>query len=262
MAIQVSWDGFISISGTDLSDHCVQITLNDGQESRDVTTFGNTSRRFRAGEGLASIEATFLNDLSTGSVENQLRAHLLAQNNPTTKFPATSPTAATVASTGSLILGAYRYWVTYTYPAFETAPSTYASVTITATSSSSQVLLTSIPVSPDWFVTGKNVYRSAANGGSSTGLLLTTLANTATSYQDNASSSSLTGNSALNLMWQASGFNVIVRKHNTVATTDNPQWTLGALIDGDVNVLDEKPGEVAQIKVKFLKFSTFVMALA
>ena len=61
-------------------------------------------------------------------------------------------------------------------------------------------------------------------------------------------------------MWSASGFDVVVRKHDTATSTDNPQYTLNALIDGDVNSLDEKPGEVAQIKVKFLKFSTFTIA--
>ena len=163
--IQVSWDGYISVGGTDLSDHCVQITLNDGQESRDVTAFGDTSRRYRAGEGLASIEATFLNDLSTGSVENTLRAHLLSQNTPNLAFPPTSPTATLVASTGDLIAGEYRYWVTYTFPSFETAPSTYASATVTLPSSSSQISITAIPVSTNPYVTGKNLYRSAPTAG-------------------------------------------------------------------------------------------------
>lgn len=262
MSIQVSWDGYISVAGTDLSDHCVQITLNDGEESRDVTAMGDTSRRFRTGLGLASIEATFLNDLSTGSVENTLRSLLLGQNTPNTKYPASSPTAALVASTGNLIAGAYRYWLTYAFPSFETAPSTYASVTVTAASSNSQVALTLIPASTEWCVTGKNLYRSTANGGSSTGVLLASLANTATSYLDNSSSSSLSGNSLLNFTWQASGFDVVVRKHDTVTTTDNPQWTLTSIVDGDLNVQDEKPGEIAQMKVKFTKFSTFVMALA
>jgi hypothetical protein len=93
-------------------------------------------------------------------------------------------------------------------------------------------------------------------------VLLAALANAATSYLDNSSSSSLSGNSLLNFMWQASSFDVVVRKHDTAATTDNPQWTLAAIIDGDLNTLDDKPGEVGQMKVKFTKFSTFTVALA
>lgn len=258
MSIKVSWDGFISVSSIDLSDHCVQVVLNDGEESRDVTAFGDTSRRFRAGMGTASIEATFLNDLSTGSVENTLRTHLLTQNTPGTKFPSSSPSLALGGSSGGMIAGTYSYWATYTFPAFETAPSTYASIAIASTSEGS-VLLTSIPASTEWFVTGKNLYRSTANGGTSTGILLTSLANTATSYLDNASSSSLSGNALLNTLWQPVGFDVVIRKHDTAATTDNPQWTLTSLIDGDLNSLDEKPGELAQMKVKFAKYGTFTM---
>lgn len=261
MSIQVSWDGYITVSGTDLSDHCVQILLNDGEESRDVTAMGDTSRRFRAGMGLASIEATFLNDLSTGSVENTLRTHLLNENTPGSKLPSSSPTLALGGSSGGLIAGTYRYWTTYTFPAFETAPSTYASIAIASTSEGS-VLLTLIPTSTEWFVTGTNLYRSTANGGTTTGILLASLANTATSYLDNASSSSLIGNGLLNTMWQPLGFDVVVRKHDTATSTDNPQYTLGALIDGDLNALDEKPGEVSQMKVKFMKFGTFVTATA
>jgi hypothetical protein len=261
VAIQVSWDGFISVSGTDLSDHCVQILLNDGQESRDVTAFGDTSRRFRAGLGLASIEATFLNDLSTGSIENTLRTHLLFQNEPGTKTPASAPTAALSGSTGNLIAGAYRYWLTYTFPAFETAPSTYASVTVVS-ATSGEVALTAIPASTEWFVTGKNLYRSIAGGGSTTGVLLASIANSATSYLDNASSSSLVGNAALNFMWQPSAFDVIVKKHDTATSTDNPAWTLEALITDDLNVQDEKPGEVSQMKVKFTKHGAFSVATA
>jgi len=146
VSIQVSWDGYITVSGTDLSDHCVQLTLNDGEESRDVTAFGDTSRRFRAALGTASIGATFFNDHSTGSVENLLRTHLL--NDPGSKGPATSPSAALAGAAGNLIAGAYRYWVTFTFPAFETAPSTYASVTV-VTSTDAQVALTLIPASTE-----------------------------------------------------------------------------------------------------------------
>jgi hypothetical protein len=256
VSIQVSWDGYITVSGTDLSDHCVQLTLNDGQESRDVTAFGDTSRRFRAALGTASIGATFFNDHSTGSVENLLRTHLL--NDPSSKTPATSPTAALAGTTGEQIPGDYRYWLTYTFPAFETAPSTYASVTVVA-STAGGVALTLIPASTEWYVTGKNLYRSIASGGTTTGLFLAALASAATSYLDIASSASLVGNDPLNSLWQATGFDVVARKHDTAASTNNPEWTLVALIDGDLNTLDEKPGEVSQMKVMFKPFGTFSM---
>lgn len=259
MSIQVSWDGFITVSGTDLSDHCVQLTLNDGEESRDVTAFGDTSRRFRAGMGTASIEATFLNDHSSGSIENVLRTHLLNQNDPGSKTPASSPTAALAGTTGEQIPGDYRYWLTYTFPAFETTPSTYASVTVVA-STAGGVALTLIPSSTEWYITGKNLYRSSANGGTTSGLFLAALASAATSYLDIASSASLVGNALLNSLWHGTGFDVVARKHDTATSTNNPEWTLTAIIDGDLNALDEKPGEVSQMKVKFTPFGAFSMA--
>jgi hypothetical protein len=259
VSIQVSWDGYITVSSYDLSDHCIQLVVNDGEETRDVTAMGDTSRRFRAGMGTASIEATFWSDHSTTSVEQVLRAHLLNDNTPSTKTPATSPTAALAGSTGNLAVGAYRYWVTFTYPAFETSPSTYASVTVASTTDS-QVSLTAIPVPTDWFATGKNIYRTQiAGGGSTTGVLLASLASAATTYVDNASSSSLVGNTPVSSLWQPTGFDVVARKHNTAASSGNPEWTLTAIIDGDLNTLDEKPGEVSQMKVMFRAFNAFTM---
>lgn len=258
MGIEVSWDGYISISSYDLSDHCVQLIVNDGQESRDVTAFGDTSRRFRAALGMASVDATFLSDHSTGSVENVLRAHLLTQNDPNSKAPTSSPSVALSGSTGNLIGGVYSYWLTYTFPAFETAPSTYSSVVVSS-STDGEVAVTSIAASTEWFATGMNLYRSSADGGADTAVLLTSLANTATSYLDNNSSSDVSGNAKLSLLWQASGFDVVVRKHDTAVSTDNPEWTLTAIIDGDVNTLDEKPGEVSQMKVMFRAFDAFAM---
>lgn len=259
MAITVSNNALITVSGLDLTDHCVQLTLNDGQESREITHLRSSVKNYRAALGTASIEATFLNDHSTGSVENTLRTHLLMQNTPQTRTPASSPTAALAGlGAGNLLAGAYRYWATYAYPAFETAPSTYASVTVVSSTADGQVYLTAIPVSTDWFCKGRNIYRTQiAGGGSSTAVLLTSiLDNTSTTYTDNASSSSLVGATPLSFTWTVSGFPIVVRKYATAASTNNPNYTLTALIDGDVNVLDEKPGEIGQIKVKFMPFGT------
>jgi hypothetical protein len=261
MAIIVSNNAYLTISGYDLTDHCVQMTLNDGQETREITHLRTSFKNFRAAMGTASVECTFLNDASSGSVENILRSHMLMQNTPSSHVPASSPTAAAAGlGAGNLSTGTYRYSVTYLMPAFETAPSTYAEVTITS-STNAQVYLTAIPVSPDWYCVGRNVYRSLINGGTTTSLLLTSITNnTATTYTDNASSSSLVGNDSLSSSWKVTGFPVVVRKLATAQGADNPQWTLTALIDGDVNVLDSKPGEIDQVKVSFKPFSTLVMS--
>lgn len=265
MAITVSWDAYITVDGVDLSDHCVQVTVNDGQESKEVTAFGDTSKRYRAALGLASIDATFLNDFSTGSVENVLRSRLLMQNTPPLKTPSTSGGAMVAAlaglGAGNLLAGAYRYWATYVYPSFETAPTTYSTVTVVSSSADGQVYLTNIPVSADWFVSARNIYRTqVAGGGSSTAVLLASiLDNVATTYTDNASSSTLVSATAMQTTWFPTGFPIVVRKSDTAVSTDNPNYNLTALIDGDVNLTDDKPGEVAQIKVSFKPFGTFTV---
>ena len=136
MAIIVSTNAQISINGTDFSDHCLEVRVNDGQETREVTAMGDTSKRFRAGLGNASVEATFWNDASSGGITQSLQA------------------LVTVASTG---------------------------------------------------------------------------------------------------------FPVLVRKVNTARGPGNPEFSLTAVIDGDVNLLDEKIGDVAQIKCRFLPYSSFAI---
>ena len=134
MAIIVSYNARVLVNWVDLSDHCVGVVVNDGQESRDVTAMGDTSRRFRAGLGTSSVEATFYGDTASGSVTQTL--------------------------TGLI-------------------------------------------------------------GLSST------------------------------------GFDVRVRKDNSIRSVNNPEYQLTAIIDGDVSALDEKPGDVSQIKVKFMPYSSF-----
>jgi len=134
MAIIVSYNARILINSVDVSNHCVGVTVNDGQESRDVTAMGDTSRRFRAGLGTASVEATFWGDTASGSITQ------------------------TLTSLVSLF---------------------------------------------------------------------------------------------------STGFDVTVRKDNSARNVNNPEYSLTAIIDGDVNALDEKPGEVSQLKVKFMPYSSF-----
>jgi hypothetical protein len=136
MAIIVSYNAFLSVNGVDFSNHCLQLTVNDGQESKEVTAMGDTSKRFRAGLGTFSVEATLWSDVSSGSVVDTLRPL----------------------------------------------------ITMTST-----------------------------------------------------------------------GFEVAVKKDTGTVTVNNPRFTFQAIVDGDVNLLDEKPGEVSQLKVKFLPYSAPVI---
>lgn len=261
MAITVSNNAYIAIDGTDYTDHCVQITLNDGQESREITPLNSSVRLYRAGMGTASLDATFYNDLSTGSgnIENRLRSCLLTPLNPasTDKVPTACAAALAGLGAGNLAAGDYRYWVTFGYRAFETAPSTYAGVTVASSSANGQVALSSIPTSTDWMVVSRYIYRNQyVNGGTSTAVLLTEIDdNTTTTYTDNATSSSLASATAMSGSWTVHGFPVVVKKTATAQGASNPCWTFTSIIEGDVNLLDEKPGEISQIKVRFQPFS-------
>ena len=136
MAIIVSTNAQITIGSTDFSDHCKSVRVNDGQESRDVTAMGHTTRRFRAGVGTARIEATFYNDLSSGQISQALKS------------------LVSVASTG---------------------------------------------------------------------------------------------------------FDVTVRKVNAARGASNPEYQMTAIIDGDVNVFDENHGDVSELTVAFIPYSTFTL---
>lgn len=136
MAIIVSTNAYISVNGSDFSDHCLEVRVNDGQETREVTAMGDTSKRFRAGVGTASIEATFWSDMTSGSVSQSLAAL----------------------------------------------------VSVTST-----------------------------------------------------------------------GFPVLVRKVNGARNASNPEFTMTAVVDGDVNILDSKHGDVDQLKVRFLPYSSFAI---
>lgn len=139
MAIVVSYNAKVEINSVDLSDHVLQVTVNDGQESREVTAMGDTTKRFRAGLGTASIDCSFWSDVSSGSVNSTL-----------------------------------------------------------------------LPL-----------------------ITMTT----------------------------SGAFPVVVRKDKSTArSASNPDYGMTfAIIDGDVNFLDEKPGEVSQIKCRFLPYSAFTV---
>jgi hypothetical protein len=257
MAIVVSNNALITVDGVDLTDHCTSIILNDGQESKEITHLRSTTKNYRAGMGLASIEATFMNDAATGSVMQKLHNLMLFENIPSYR---SAPPAAALAGlgAGAMAVGTYLYGSTLVWPAFETAGST-SLTSITTTGSNMQVNLTSIVTTSGYSVpTAWNLYRTQlANGTSSTLVLVTTITVGTTGYTDNTSSSALIGAASFPVGTQVTGFPVVVRKFATAQGANNPNFTLTALVDGQVNLLDEKPGEISTAKVTFKKFGTF-----
>lgn len=59
----------ITVNGTDLSSHCTSINLNDETEEQDVTGMGVEYREMADSLKTASLETTFIQDYSSGSVD-------------------------------------------------------------------------------------------------------------------------------------------------------------------------------------------------
>jgi hypothetical protein len=81
----------ITVNGTDLSQHCTSVTIEDSAE--EVDGFGETYREFRPGLKDATISATFLQDYAASSVDSVLAAMYSSSTAGTVKVkPDTSGT--------------------------------------------------------------------------------------------------------------------------------------------------------------------------
>lgn len=108
--------------------------------------------------------------------------------------PVTSPTTGGVAlinSAGNVDNGSHYYWVTFTTAIGET--NSYLLGSVTTDAANGQVTVT-IPVSNDYRVTGRKIYRTKAGTSNYTTFSLVSVANnTDTTYVDNVADASLTG---------------------------------------------------------------------
>ncbi len=66
----------ISIAGQDFSDSLAAVTLDISREQLEVTSFGNTARRYIAGLQDASVTFSFHQDFAAGSVDQTLWTNL------------------------------------------------------------------------------------------------------------------------------------------------------------------------------------------
>lgn len=62
----------ITVAGVDLSDHCTSLSLPDSADEVDVTGFNQTYREFGVGLKDATIDATFIQDYASSSVDATL----------------------------------------------------------------------------------------------------------------------------------------------------------------------------------------------
>lgn len=73
MAIQTSYNFKITVNSVDMSDHCTALKVNKPQSVNEVSAAGDLHKKYRAGVGDPSIEATFRADDSTGGINQTLR---------------------------------------------------------------------------------------------------------------------------------------------------------------------------------------------
>lgn len=75
MAKHVLRNATISVNGTDLSDHCSSVTLEDSADEIDFTSFGASNyREHSPGMKDATVTAEFFNDFAAASVDAVLSA--------------------------------------------------------------------------------------------------------------------------------------------------------------------------------------------
>ena len=75
MAIHGVWkDGFFQMDGTDLSDHCREITLDMSLAELPDNVHGDNTAKVRAGLEDWTITVTFLQDFAAAKVDQSLQA--------------------------------------------------------------------------------------------------------------------------------------------------------------------------------------------
>ena len=76
MAITTLNNASISVGGTDLSDHCVKIDIDDGVVEKDGVVFQDTAEHVQGGLESWTITAIFRQDYAASKVHETLRADI------------------------------------------------------------------------------------------------------------------------------------------------------------------------------------------
>jgi len=74
MAITTLNNASISVGGTDLSDHCVKIDIDDGVTEKDGVVFQDTAEHVQGGLEAWTISVTLRQDFGAGKTHETLRA--------------------------------------------------------------------------------------------------------------------------------------------------------------------------------------------
>lgn len=69
MAKHVLRDAYVTVNGTDLSDHVSSVTITNTRPEVDVTSMGDAFQSFVGGIPDATIEVTYFQDFASNSVD-------------------------------------------------------------------------------------------------------------------------------------------------------------------------------------------------
>jgi len=110
MATFVLYDAYLSVAGTDLSDHVRSVTVDAGQNMADDTAMGDAFVSNAAGLATWSVSVEFLQDYALSKVDATLEPLLGVGN---TAALVVKPTSSSVSSTnpsysGTGILESYN----------------------------------------------------------------------------------------------------------------------------------------------------------
>jgi len=176
----------------DLSNQTVAVTLNDSVDALnfDSNTLSIDASNGRVGVGTASPSTSFHVAGTTSTNYAQVDTGL--------DFDLVSAPSALTATLiedagGNVTAGDHRYFVSYVTDLGETSRGNLSN-TVTADAAHTKVSLTNIPVSSDYRVTSRKIYRTIASSPLYHFKLLATIAdNVTTTYEDNSADGDLTG---------------------------------------------------------------------
>lgn len=108
MAEQVFTNAFLSIGGTDLSDHVRQVTLEYSAELQDITAMGDDTRNRLGGLKDWSISVEFNQDYAASEVDATLFSIVGASSAIVLRPDAGAVSATNPEFTGNAILESYQ----------------------------------------------------------------------------------------------------------------------------------------------------------
>jgi len=124
MATFVLTDAFISVGGTDLSDHVRSITLDVGAELQDDTVMSDTFRSVAGGLKTVTVTVEWLQDFAASKVDATLYALLGTTTAIIIRSDSAVVSATNPSFTGTMTLGSYSP-VTGTVGDMASAPSVF-----------------------------------------------------------------------------------------------------------------------------------------